>query len=207
VKTQLHRIGRWLAALALSVTILAIAVAGWGMLSYARLVELDQAVVAAGARVEAASRVRIELVENLIESGRAFDCVEDATFAAVEQALRDVRARDAVLSGPSTVGKLPDVRATQSDLGSALKTFCERARAGTDASLAAIVVDLEPRLERWQQAIAKGLDDFEAAAEAYGEEVRAFPGSVVSGVAELERGFTGIRAAESPAPPVPGPAG
>ena len=75
-----------------------LAALGWGMQAYVDLVRLEAAVVDARARVETASRIRLELVENLLrdaQAGRRAEALSQVDLAAMR--VRDLGLLPAAL--------------------------------------------------------------------------------------------------------------
>jgi len=186
----LHLISRkpWLRVLGLVFALCGVTASVWTALVYVELIRLEAAAVDSCARVETASRIRLELVENLVAGARR--SIGDEGAARLGQASR--RVSEIVIT-PETLDDEAGYRAyrrAQAELSSVLNAVWS-GRAGSGAPPAGTAVDdLRPEIERWSSLLEQGLAAMERQVDSYRASAQGFPGSWIAGA---------LRAGETPA--------
>lgn len=172
--------------LSLGLAFCLVAALGWGTRTYVGLVRLEASVADSCARVETASRIRLELVENLVRGARA--SIGDEGAARLGQATE--RVREIVIT-PDTLDDAAGYRAyrlAQADLSAALSATWGERPESLAPSAGAAMNDIRPELERWSSVLEQGLAAMERQLGSYRSTVERFPGSLIAGI--LEAGGT-----------------
>jgi LemA protein len=171
---------RRLRTLGFSMALAGAAALGWAAITYVELVRLEAAVVDSCARVETASRIRLELVENLVAGARSTVGEEEA--ARLGQA--GDRVREIVIT-PETLedpGAYRAYRRAQDELSSELSSVWNRRPVEAGPREGGAIDDLRPDLERWSSLLDQGFDAMEQRVDTYRATLEAFPGSMIAGI-------------------------
>lgn len=169
----------WLGALTLAASLTG---AGWTAAAYVGLVRLHVQWVDSCARVEAAGRAHLALVDNLLHvlPAGAFD-------SELRDGIRAARRRAGATSfEPAVVedrARAYAFRSAHGELGRALAGFWEWAERGNDREVRVELWGLEDRLERAQARLAQALDAVEDSAGAYRVASAGFPAFLVASFA------------------------
>jgi hypothetical protein len=161
----------------------ALAGLGWCLQSYVQLVRLEATLVDARARVEAASRTRLALVENLL---RDTDRASAGALAQVQVEVGQVRALDQRPDGLDSEQARAAFRQVQTDLSAALESVWSMPWLSRNPSAGAAVSDLRPEIERLSSALERALDDLERRSRSFRDAVNRFPGSLVARIPRRE---------------------
>ena len=154
----------------------------WSGLSYLRLVRLQLRVAEACSRVEASSRSRVELVENLIHCSEIFVCLD----ADRRTALRGVTTRiERSPFVPEIAGKsvrYRDFLAAQTELTTTLDRLWSDEPAAWDGARL-LSEDLRARLDRSSALLEESIAELERSLDSYRTSTTGFPDSLVAGLA------------------------
>jgi len=173
--------------LLLTVVALGTTAVAWSGLSYLRLVRLQVRVADACSRVEASSRSRVELVENLIHCSETFVCLD----ADRRTALRGVTTRiERSPFVPEIAGKsvrYRDFLAAQTELTTTLDRLWSDEPAAWDGARL-LSEDLRARLDRSSALLEESIAELERSLDSYRTATTVFPDSLVAGLAGPEPG-------------------
>jgi hypothetical protein len=161
-----------------------LAALGWGMQAYVDLVRLEAAVVDARARVETASRIRLELVENLLrdaQAGRGAEALTQVDLAAMR--VRDLGLLPAALDAE---GCPTEFLAAQDDLTAALDAVWAGGREMGDRTVELAITDLRPEIQRWSATLDRGMDELNEQLQSFRSSAVGFPGSLIAAIPRRE---------------------
>lgn len=171
-----------LAALAVGTTALA-----WSGVSYLRLVRLQVGVADACSRVEASSRSRIELVENLIHCSETFVCLESERRTALRVIITRIDGSSFVPEIAGDSQRYRDFLAAQAELTTTLDGLWPVEPAAWDGPRL-LSEDLRARLDRSSALLGESIAELERSLANYRMTTTRFPHSLVAGLAETEPG-------------------
>lgn len=160
--------------------VVVLAVVGWGIASYNRLVRQDVAVAQAWSQVESAYQRRLDLIPNLVETVKGAANFERSTLDAVVAAR--ARATQMVLS-PEIVNdpaKLREFQQVQGELGGALARLIATVEAYPELKATSNFSTLQEQIEGTENRINVERRRFNDAVGAYNAAIRVFPGSLVA---------------------------
>lgn len=161
-----------------------LAALGWGMQTYVDLVRLEAAVVDTRDRVETASRVRLELVENLLRDARPARRVD--TLDQVDRAASRVREMG-LMPTALEIDDYPDeFVAAQDDLTTALDAVWEGVSGPRDGNVERAVTDLRPEIQRWSANLDRGLEELREQLQTFHASTVSFPGSWIAAIPRRE---------------------
>jgi len=161
-----------------------LAALGWGLQTYIELVRLEASVVDTRDRVETASRVRLELVENLLHDARADGGAE--ALAGVELAATRVRELALLPAGLESDAGQAEFRSAQRELSSALDVVWDGGAASQDASVELAISDLRPEIQRWSVTLERGLAELDRQLGSFRASAAGFPGSLIAAIPRRE---------------------
>ncbi len=161
--------------------VLAVILGAWGVSSYNRLVNLDQAVQAQWAQVENVYQRRLDLIPNLVETVKGAARFEKDTYVAVAEA----RSK----AGQVTVGKdittdpaaFQRFQQAQDALGSALSRLMAVSEAYPELKATQAFRDLQAQLEGSENRIAVERMRFNEKAQEFNSKRRSFPTVLIAG--------------------------
>lgn len=181
--------------LALAAIAAAAAVLAWSGMVYLSLVRHQVEIADACSRVEAASRWRIMLVDNLLQAAQSAGWVHPAELAGLVEA----RQRLAGLALSPQTAQAAEVFGSylraQAGLDSSLSRFWSSTRESGEARGSALD-GYASKLTRCEAQFRQGVESLERSVRSYEAIVRRFPGSLVAGFTSLE-GRDGLAAPES----------
>jgi len=157
-----------------------LAALGWAMQAYVDLVRLEASVVDTRARVETASRVRLELVENLLLDTRAGRHAD--ALAQVELAATRVSELGLFPGGLENDSGQQEFRNAQSNLTAALEVIWDGGTGKRDLSVEFAISDLKPAIQRWSATLDRGLAELERQLESFRASAGGFPGSLIAAI-------------------------
>jgi LemA protein len=168
----------------LIIFVLGLAVAGFGVSSYNRLVRLDQAVQSQWSQVENVYQRRSDLVPNLVETVKGAAKFEKDTFTAVTEARARVGQVQLGAAGapPTDPAALAKFQQAQDQLSSALSRLLVVAESYPDLKATASFRDLQVQLEGAENRITVERMRFGEAAQAFNATRDSFPTTVVAGL-------------------------
>jgi hypothetical protein len=157
---------------------------GWALQAYVDLLRMEASVVDTRARVETASRIRLKLVENLLQESR--EVAGSGALAQVDRAAARVRE----------VGLLPELledlegqagfRDAQGELTAALDAVWSSDEPPADPALAIALSDLKPEIVLWSASLERGLAELARRLESFRASTDSFPGSLVVAIPRRE---------------------
>ncbi|HEX6850547.1 MAG TPA: LemA family protein [Candidatus Polarisedimenticolaceae bacterium] len=162
--------------------VVVIAVLGWGIAAYNRIVRQDVAVAQSWSQVESAYQRRLDLIPNLVETVKGAANFERSTLDAVVAAR--ARATQIVLS-PEIVNdpaKFREFQQVQGALGSALSRLIATVEAYPELKATANFGTLQEQIEGTENRINVERRRFNEAVGTYNAAIRVFPGSLVAGL-------------------------
>ena len=157
---------------------------GWSMQAYVDLVRLEASVVDTRARVETASRIRLELVENLLrdaQTGRRTDALTQVDLAAAR-----VREQGLLPADLESDGCPMEFRDAQGRLTAALDAVWDGRWGARDRSVELAISDLKPEIQRWSAALDLGLEELEKQLESFRSSAAGFPGLLIAAIPRRE---------------------
>jgi len=157
---------------------------GWSMQVYVDLVRLEASVIDTRARVETASRIRLELVENLLRDGRTGRRTDALT--QVDLAATRVR-RQGLLPADLEINGCPvEFRDAQRRLTEALDVVWDGRRGSQDRSVELAIFDLKPEIQRWSATLDRGLEELEIQLDSFRSSAAGFPGALIAAIPRRE---------------------
>lgn len=170
--------------------VVVLAVVGWGISAYNKIVRQDVAVAQAWSQVESAYQRRLDLIPNLVETVKGAANFERSTLDAVVSAR--AKATQIVLS-PEIVNdpaKLREFQQVQGALGSALSRLIATVEAYPELKATTNFATLQDQLEGTENRINVERRRFNETVGAYNAGIRVFPGSLVAGLLGFDaKGF------------------
>ena len=166
-------------------TIILIAVvavlAGWCILAYNSLVQLDEKVTAAWGNVETQYQRRADLIPNLVEVVKGYAKHEQETFTAVIEARSKATS---VTIDPSNITPedLAKFQEAQQGVSSALGKLLAVAESYPDLKAVARFGELQAQLEGTENRIAESRRVFNETAKEYNMKLRTFPNNILGGI-------------------------
>ena len=160
--------------------VVVIAVLGWGIAAYNRIVRQDVAVSQAWSQVESAYQRRLDLIPHLVETVKGAANFERSTLDAVVAAR--ARATQIVLS-PEIVNdpaKLREFQQVQGELGGALSRLIATVEAYPELKATGNFATLQEQLEGTENRINVERRRFNESVGTYNAAIRVFPGSMVA---------------------------
>lgn len=162
--------------------VVVIAVLGWGIAAYNRIVRQDVAVAQSWSQVESAYQRRLDLIPNLVETVKGAANFERSTLDAVVAAR--ARATQIVLS-PEIVNdpaKMREFQQVQGEVGGALSRLIATVEAYPELKATANFATLQEQIEGTENRINVERRRFNEAVGTYNAAIRVFPGSLVAGL-------------------------
>ncbi len=156
----------------LAAVLLAVAVLGWGVVTFNRLVAGRQQVQASGAQVDVQLKRRHDLVPNLVETVKGYALHERGAFEAV------TAARGAAVSALG--GPRDRQAAAEAQLSGALSRLLAVAEAYPDLRASATFLELQSELARTEDKIAYARQFLNGSVQGLNTSVQSFPTSVVA---------------------------
>ncbi|HUJ59035.1 MAG TPA: LemA family protein [Kofleriaceae bacterium] len=167
---------------AVAVAVVLVLLGGTCVVTYNRLVRLDQAAQAQWAQVENAYQRRADLVPNLVETVKGAAAFERQTITAVTEA----RSRVGQLAMPKDASTNPEAfkqyQQAQDQLGGALSRLLVVAEAYPNLTATQNFRDLQAQLEGSENRIAVERMRFNEAARDFNTARATFPTSLIAGV-------------------------
>jgi len=160
--------------------ILAVLFGFWGVSSYNKLVNLDQAVQAQWSQVENVYQRRADLVPNLVETVKGAAKFEKDTFTAVTEARSKVGQVQGSTS-PNDPAAVEKYGAAQAQLTSALSRLMVVVEKYPDLKETQAFRDLQVQLEGAENRIAVERMRFVQAAQAFNNARNTFPRNIIAG--------------------------
>lgn len=160
--------------------VVVLAVLGWGISAYNRLVRQDVAVAQAWSQVESAYQRRLDLIPNLVETVKGAANFERSTLEAVVTAR--AKATQMVLT-PEIVNdpaKLREFQQVQGELGSALARLIATVEAYPELKATSNFSTLQEQIEGTENRINVERRRFNETVGGYNSAIRVFPGSLVA---------------------------
>lgn len=148
------------------------------VMTYNRLVRLDQATAAAWAQVDNAYQRRADLIPNLVATVKGAADFERGTLTAVTEA----RSRVGQLAVPKTPAEFTAHQAAQDQLGGALSRLLVVAEAYPTLTATQGFRDLQAQLEGTENRITVERMRYNEAARDYATARASFPTSIVAGL-------------------------
>jgi len=166
-------------------TIILIAVvavlAGWCILAYNSLVQLDEKVTAAWGNVETQYQRRADLIPNLVEVVKGYAKHEQETFTAVIEARSKATS---ITIDPSNITPedFAKFQEAQQGVSSALGKLLAVAESYPDLKAVARFGELQAQLEGTENRIAESRRVFNETAKEYNMKLRTFPNNILGGI-------------------------
>ncbi len=155
---------------------------GTCVVTYNKLVRLDQAASAQWAQVENASQRRADLIPNLVETVKGAAAFERETITAVTEA----RSRVGQVAVPKDISTNPEAfkqfQAAQDQLGGALSRLLVVAEAYPNLTATQNFRDLQAQLEGTENRISVERMRYNEAARDFDTARATFPTSIVAGM-------------------------
>jgi LemA protein len=151
----------------------------WGVSSYNKLVQLDQAVQAQWSQVENVYQRRADLVPNLVETVKGAAKFEKDTFTQVAQARASVGAVQGNTS-PNDAAAVNRFKDAQDQLTSALSRLMVVVERYPDLKATQAFRDLQVQLEGTENRIAVERMRFTQAAQAFNNARNTFPRNIIA---------------------------
>jgi len=160
--------------------VLVLAVGGFIVSTYNRLVGLEEAVDSAWAQVENVYQRRADLIPNLVETVKGSADFEQETLREVVEAR--AKATSVEISGPPTAEQLAEFQQAQAGLSSALSRLLVTVEAYPEIKSTQNFRDLQAQLEGAENRIAVERKRYNEVAQAFNTTRRRFPASVIAGI-------------------------
>jgi len=169
----------------LTVVALGTTALAWSGLSYLRLVRLQVRVADACSRVEASSRSRVELVENLIHCSETFVCLDAERRTALRTVTTRIERSPFIPGIPGDSVRYSDFLAAQAELTTALDGLWSDEPAAWDGARL-LAEDLRARLDRSSGLLGESIAELERSLDLYRTTTTRFPDFLVAGLAGPE---------------------
>jgi len=166
----------------ISIAIACVLLGGTCVVTYNKLVRLDQAAKAQWAQVENAYQRRADLIPNLVETVKGAAKFEHDTIIAVTEArahVGQVAAPESITTDPAAFQKFA---AAQDQLGSALSRLLVVAEAYPNLTATQNFRDLQAQLEGTENRISVERMRYNDAAREFDTARDTFPSSIVAGI-------------------------
>ena len=166
----------------LSIVAALVLLGGSCMLTYNKLVRLDEAAKAQWAQVDNAYQRRADLVPNLVETVRGAAAFERETLTAVTEARSRVGQVAAARDVTTSPEAFQQYQQAQDALGGALSRLLVVAEAYPNLTATQAFRDLQAQLEGSENRITVERMRYNEAARAYQTARASFPTSIVAGI-------------------------
>lgn len=174
--------------------VLLLIVAFWGARVYNGLVNSDESVSNAWAKVESDYQRRADLIPNLVETVKGYAAHEKETYQAVVEA-RANATKIQLNVDELTEENLQKFQAAQSELNSALSRLIAVSENYPELKANENFLELQAQLEGTENRIKESRNAFNDAVKEYNVKVRKFPNNIVAGIMGFEK-KAGFKAAE-----------
>ena len=175
------------------IVIVAIAVI-YGIKLYNGLVNSDETVSNAWAKVESDYQRRADLIPNLVETVKGYAAHEKETYQAVVEA-RANATKIQLNVDDLTEENLQKFQAAQSELNSALSRLIAVSENYPELKANENFLELQAQLEGTENRIKESRNAFNDAVKDYNVKVRKFPNNIVAGMMGFDK-KAGFKAAE-----------
>ena len=167
---------------ALGFIILAVILGFWGVSSYNKLVNLDQAVQAQWSQVENVYQRRADLVPNLVETVKGAAKFEKDTFTAVTEARAKVGQVQGTATSPNDPASVQKFADAQQQLSTALSRLMVVVERYPDLKATQAFRDLQVQLEGAENRIAVERMRFVQVAQNFNTVRNTFPRNIIAGM-------------------------
>lgn len=167
---------------AIVVAALFLVLGGTCVVTYNRLVKLDQAAQAQWAQVENAYQRRADLIPNLVETVKGAAAFERETITAVTEARSRVGQVKLPAGGPPGPADFQKYQQAQDQLGASLSRLLVVAEAYPTLTATQNFRDLQAQLEGTENRITVERMRFNEAARDFNTTRASFPTSIVGGI-------------------------
>lgn len=166
--------------------IVAVVIAGYGIIAYNGLAGKEEAVDTAWANVETQYQRRADLIPNLVNTVKGYAAHETETFTAVTEAR--AKATSINLSVEElTEEKLAEYQSAQAEVRSALGRLIAVAEQYPDLKADTHFLELQSQLEGTENRIAVVRKDFNETAQVYNTAIRRFPSNLVAMICGFDK--------------------
>ncbi|MBO7103842.1 MAG: LemA family protein [Bacteroidaceae bacterium] len=174
--------------------VLLLIVAFWGARVYNGLVNSDESVSNAWAKVESDYQRRADLIPNLVETVKGYAAHEKETYQAVVEA-RANATKIQLNVDELTEENLQKFQAAQSELNSALSRLIAVSENYPELKANENFLELQAQLEGTENRIKESRNAFNDAVKEYNVKVRKFPNNIIAGIMGFDK-KAGFKAAE-----------
>ena len=174
--------------------VLLLIVAFWGARVYNGLVNSDESVSNAWAKVESDYQRRADLIPNLVETVKGYAAHEKETYQAVVEA-RANATKIQLNVDELTEENLQKFQAAQSELNSALSRLIAVSENYPELKANENFLELQAQLEGTENRIKESRNAFNDAVKEYNVKVRKFPNNIMAGIMGFDK-KAGFKAAE-----------
>ena len=153
----------------------------FGCSSYNGLVQKDETVNEAWAKVQSQYQRRADLIPNLVNTVKGAADFEKSTLTAVIEAR--AKATSMQLNADQlTPENMQKFQAAQDQLGGALSRLLVSVERYPDLKANQNFLELQAQLEGTENRIAVARNDFNTTVKAYNQSVRTFPNAIFAGI-------------------------
>ena len=169
---------------------------------YNSMVQKDENIKAAWAKVETQYQRRADLIPNIVETVKGYADFEQETLTGVIEA-RSKATSIQVDPSKLTPESIAQVQAAQGELSGALSRLLVSVERYPDLKASSQFSQLQAQLEGTENRIAVARDRFNESVQDYNAYIRKFPKNIVAGMFDFEqKGYFESEAGSEQAPKV-----